>query len=65
MKKNTNVPSESTFTRNEFHGALTERDVCCIFTGYPEDMCHGMHIVPHARGDEVCGYLRCECVALA
>ena len=42
-----------TSTQDEFRRKLMERDPHCVWTGFPEDACSGMHIIPHRRGSEV------------
>ena len=53
IKQRTNVPSETTRTREEFRTNLVERDgECCVWTGQSSSV--GMHIIPFKRGDEAC-----------
>ncbi|KAF8523455.1 hypothetical protein BU17DRAFT_63747 [Hysterangium stoloniferum] len=52
IKMRTNVPSETTQSRNEFCNNLLERDVFCAWTGIDPDMATGLHIIPFNRGSE-------------
>ncbi|OJA19404.1 hypothetical protein AZE42_13933, partial [Rhizopogon vesiculosus] len=52
IKLRTNVPSESTNTRNEFREKLLKRDVCCVWTGAAKRHGVGLHIIPYQRGSE-------------
>lgn len=51
IKERSQVPSETTHTREDFRDCLSERDGCCVWTGLKGV---GMHIIPYARGEEVC-----------
>ena len=53
IKDRSNVPSETTDTRNDFRNELLKRDVSCVFTGIAKKYGSGMHIIPYARGSEV------------
>jgi hypothetical protein len=55
IRLRTNVPSETTGTRDAFRAGLLERDLCCVWTGLSERYGgEGMHIIPYKRGSEVC-----------
>jgi hypothetical protein len=55
IKQRTNVPSETTGTRDDFRARLLERDIRCVWTGLrPEDGGKAIHIIPVERGSEVC-----------
>ncbi|KIL57679.1 hypothetical protein M378DRAFT_87561 [Amanita muscaria Koide BX008] len=49
IKLRTDVPSESTQTRDEFCNNLLERDVCCVWTGVGRAFGTGLHIVPYKQ----------------
>jgi hypothetical protein len=53
IKQRSQVPSETTRTREDFRTRLSERDRCCVWTGL-EGI--GMHIIPYRRGDEACSH---------
>lgn len=53
IKQRSQVPSESTRTREDFCTKVLKRDGCCVWTGGDGV---GMHIIPYARGDEVCSH---------
>ena len=59
IKIRTNVPSESTQTRDEFRANLLERDVCCPWTGVEPDFGAGLHIIPYERGSDVRSTIFC------
>ena len=59
IKIRTNVPSESTQTRDEFSTNLLERDVCCVWTGVEPDYGAGLHIIPCECGSEVRSTILC------
>jgi hypothetical protein len=52
IKQRSQVPSETTATREEFRNKLFKRDGCCVWTGVRKGV--GMHIIPFSRGDEAC-----------
>ncbi|KAF8495603.1 hypothetical protein BU17DRAFT_78499 [Hysterangium stoloniferum] len=52
IKMRTNVPSETTQSRNQFRNNLLERDVFCVWTGAAPDVGAGLHIIPFQRGSE-------------
>jgi hypothetical protein len=56
IKQRSQVPSETTRTREDFRSRTLERDGCCVWTGL-----HGigMHIIPYRRGDEACSHYSC------
>ena len=51
IKQRSQVPSETTRTRDDFRTRVLERDGYCVWTGL-EGI--GMHIIPYSRGDEAC-----------
>lgn len=53
IKSRTNVPSETTNTRESFSVDLLERDVCCVLTGQDPIMGDAFHIIPYKRGSDV------------
>jgi hypothetical protein len=54
IKQRTQVPTETTRTREDFRTRLVERDgERCVWTGASSGV--GMHIIPYKRGDEACG----------
>ena len=53
IKDRTNVPSESTQTRDDFCTNLVERDVCCVWTGAGLAFEAGLHTIPYKPGSEV------------
>ncbi|KAF9508852.1 hypothetical protein BS47DRAFT_1365677 [Hydnum rufescens UP504] len=52
IKVESGTPSETTTTREGFREKLLERGGFCVFTGAPESVCAGVHIIPYARGSE-------------
>jgi hypothetical protein len=52
IKQRSQVPSETTVTREDFRGEVLQRDSCCVWTGVSGG--NAMHIIPHRRGNEVC-----------
>jgi len=56
IKQRSQVPSETTRTREDFRTKLLARDGCCVWTGLPG---MGMHIIPYSRGDEACRHYSC------
>ncbi|KAJ7672903.1 hypothetical protein B0H17DRAFT_947299, partial [Mycena rosella] len=52
VKVYSQVPSETTATRDDFSNKVAERDVCCIFTNSSAELCDGAHIIPFSKGDE-------------
>jgi len=59
IKIRTNVPSETTQTRDDFRNCLLERDACCVWTGTEEEFGSGLHIIPFKRGSEVRSAILC------
>ena len=60
IKLRTNVPSETTQTRDGFRDRLLKRDVRCVWTGIPSDYGGvGLHIIPYKRGPEVRSMIFC------
>jgi hypothetical protein len=59
IKIRTDVPSESTQTRDEFNTNLLERDIYCVWTGVEPDEGAGLHIIPYERGSEVRSTILC------
>ena len=59
IKMRTQVPSETTRTREDFHTKLLERDVFCVWTGLDKSFGSGLHIIPFGRGSEVCVHRLC------
>ena len=53
IKQRSNVPSETTESRDDFRRDLLERDICCVWTGASDELGTGMHIIPFKRGSEV------------
>jgi len=53
IKERTQVPSETTRTREDFRAELLKRDVRCVFTGVSAEEGDGIHIIPYKRGTEV------------
>lgn len=54
IKLRTNVPSETTQTRDNFRSRLLKRDVRCVWTGVGQNFGGvGLHIIPYKRGPEV------------
>ncbi|KAJ7645768.1 hypothetical protein B0H17DRAFT_1022794 [Mycena rosella] len=53
VKVYSQVPSETSATREDFSKKVAERDVCCIFTNSSAELCDGAHIIPFSKGDEV------------
>jgi hypothetical protein len=54
IKLRTNVPSETTQTRDNFRDRLLKRDVRCVWTGFESQFGGvGLHIIPYKRGPEV------------
>jgi len=51
IKQRSQVPSETTATREAFRTELSERDGCCVWTGEEGT---GIHIIPFRRGDQAC-----------
>ena len=51
IKTRTNVPSETSRTREDFRALLLERDGYCVWSGYTYGA--GMHIIPFKRGSDV------------
>ena len=51
IKQRSQVPSETTRTREDFRTRVSERDGSCVWTGLDGV---GMHIIPYGRGDEAC-----------
>ena len=52
IKQRSQVPSETTRTREDFRTKLLARDgPLCVWTGLTGT---GMHIIPYSRGDEAC-----------
>jgi len=62
IKQRSQVPSETTTTREAFRTKLIERDGYCVWTG-ADGM--GMHIIPYSRGDEACKHCSCPAVVAA
>ncbi len=58
IKASTNVPSETTATRDDFRTRLLERDVCCVWSGLKCGA--GLHIIPFKRGDDVRSIIFCS-----
>ena len=56
IRQRTQVPSQTTGTRESFRKKVLERDGRCVWTGLPGV---GMHIIPLRRGDEVCFHYSC------
>ena len=54
IKERSKISSQSTTRHPEFHDSVLERDGCCVFSGHDAFRCHAIHIIPHARGSEVC-----------
>jgi hypothetical protein len=53
IKQCTQVPSQTTGTRDNFKEKLVERDgTRCVWSSLPSGV--GMHIIPYKRGDEGC-----------
>ncbi|KAF8351962.1 hypothetical protein F5887DRAFT_1170358 [Amanita rubescens] len=50
IKARTNVPSETSATRDDFRTRLLERDVCCVWSGYTYGA--GIHIIPFKQGSD-------------
>ena len=51
IKQQSQFPSETTQTREDFCSKTLERDGCCVWTGM-DGM--GMHIIPYGQGNEAC-----------
>jgi hypothetical protein len=49
--------AESTESRKGFRNDLLERDQYCVFTGVDPLEAAGVHIIPFARGSEVCSII--------
>ena len=63
IKQRSNVPSETTESRNDFRDQLLIRDGFCVFTGSSDRFGSGLHIIPYRRGSEVCSKVllhRCD-----
>ena len=58
IKARTNVPSETTVTRDDFRTRLLERDVCCVWSGLTCGA--GLHIIPFKRGHDVRSIIFCS-----
>ncbi|KZP28686.1 hypothetical protein FIBSPDRAFT_947513 [Athelia psychrophila] len=56
IKHQSQVPSDTTGTREDFRTKVSERDGCCVWVGIKGA---GMHIIPYARGDEACSHYSC------
>jgi hypothetical protein len=56
IKQRSQVPSETTRTREDFCTRILERDGCCVWTGL-DGM--EMHIISYRRGDEACSHYSC------
>ncbi|KAF8713536.1 hypothetical protein AX14_012944 [Amanita brunnescens Koide BX004] len=53
IKLRTNVPSETTQTRDDFRHRLLRRDARCVWTGIEPDYGGvGLHIIPYKQGPE-------------
>jgi len=52
IKTRTNVPSESTQTRDDFRDNLLQRDLFCAWTGVEPLFGDDLHIIPFKRGSE-------------
>ncbi|KAF8343708.1 hypothetical protein F5887DRAFT_1134767 [Amanita rubescens] len=50
IKARTNVPSETTATRDDFRTRLLERDVCCVWSG--TNYGAAIHIIPFKQGPD-------------
>ena len=60
IKLRTNVPSETTQTRDDFRHRLLRRDARCVWTGIEPDYGGvGLHIIPYKQGPEVRSIIFC------
>ena len=59
IKARTDVPSETTQTRNGFRDLLLQRDMGCIFTSGEATAGESLHIIPYRRGSDVRSPLLC------
>ena len=59
IKIGTDVPSETTQTRDRFRTKLLERDTCCVWSGSDPDGGVGLHIIPYQRGSDVRSTILC------
>ena len=60
IKMKTQVPSETTGTREDFRTRLLARDHCCVWTGAERRFADASHIIPYKRGSEVCSSILCK-----